>query len=427
MTATVSNLSADLVAERFAALGGRLPGAGLSWLEARRRSAVARFQDLGVPTAKDEAWHYTNLARLIEGRPLVPAAMEAAAAPARTNGLRLVFEGAAAREMPAELPPGVTLLPLSQALRDLPERVREALAPTPAEKAPAMTALGEAFFQEGALLQVAAGVKVEEPIELIFAGDDTANDNRHLRLLVVLEAGAEATLVERHEASAGLANLVLSARLAEDARLTHLRLQRQGIEAVHIGAMEATLAARAAYQGAVLASGAGLSRQEAVIRLQGEGARATLNGLILLRGRQHADLTTELRHEVGDTVSRETIRQVLDDQARAVFQGRIVVTPGAGGSDGRLGSKALLLSDKAESDAKPELEIFADDVQCAHGATVGDIDTDALFYLRSRGIGAETARALLIRAFLAEALDGLDEARAVPLEQAVAAWLAGAR
>jgi len=343
-------------------------------------------------------------------------------------------------------PEGVELGGMADALRQDPDALAAELsrngngngtaAPTHAHDGQPLFALNTAMMRDGLVLRVKRNTSVALPIEVVHVG---APGNEpvafHPRNLIVLEPGASATVVEHYvglgtgglDAGAYFANAATEIRLAEGARLHHYKIQEEGPDAVHIATTHAELARDALYDGFILTKGARLSRNEVSVRLAGEGAECHLNGAYMVRGEQHCDITTTIDHLAPRTSSREVFKGVIDDKARAVFQGRITVHPDAQQSNGHQLSKALLLSDRAEIDAKPELEIFADDVKCSHGATVGDLDRDALFYLRARGIPEAAARDILIEAFLAETINNIAAEGLCPaLMSSVGHWLGSA-
>jgi len=259
-----------------------------------------------------------------------------------------------------------------------------------------VSALSLATALGGIAIRVPKGKAIEEPLTLDFSGEG------HVRALLVLEEGAVLTLSERADA-ADTRNVGLEIVLGPNARLEHVRLSLSS-EAVQVEEISMTLARDAHYRGHFANFGAKLSRVELEIALEGEGAEAHLSGVGVLSGSQHADVTTRVIHAVGRTQSTQLFKKVAGGNARAVYQGKVTVAHGANGSDSRQTAKALLLGARAEADLKPELEIFADDVKCAHGAAVGDLDADSLFYLRARGIPEQEARHLLFHAFLEDAL-----------------------
>lgn len=267
--------------------------------------------------------------------------------------------------------------------------------------------LNAAFQTDGARLRVSG--TADRPIEIVHVA--TAAEARTIATRTVIEvtAGSSATIIETHVgAGAYLANPVTAIRLEEGARLDHVKAERESIEALHLAHCDVTLAARTVLRDFTLTSGARVNRQNGTYRFDGQGADARISGAYLLGGRQHADTRLVVDHQVPHCTSRELFKCVMDQQARGIFQGKVVVRPDAQKTDGKQSSHALLLSEMAEFDAKPELEIFADDVVCGHGATSGDLNHDHLFYLQSRGIPELEAKALLIAAFVGEAFETVD-------------------
>jgi Fe-S cluster assembly protein SufD len=252
----------------------------------------------------------------------------------------------------------------------------------------------------------------------------------HPRHVVRLGAGARLTLLETAEGAAGAAylhNPVFEIELAEGATLAHTRIQREGRAAFHLSAVHAAIAANATYDNFTLNAGARLARNEIHAALNGPQGACHMNGAQLVADGQHADTTTVLHHAAPDCASRQTYKTVLSGRSRGVFQGKILVSQAAQRTDGYQMNQALLLSEDAEMDSKPQLEIYADDVKCSHGATVGALDADQLFYLRARGIPFEAARSMLVEAFLTEAVDGVaDETCRAALDEALRAWWAAA-
>jgi Fe-S cluster assembly protein SufD len=423
----------------FADRRARLPGADLGWLTELRESGINQFRRHGLPTPSNEAWKYTNL------RPLGKVAFEAASPVATPIGRDRVpsllpTDGHARRLVLTEgrfspdlsnigaLPTGVSLEPLAQAIRRDPGGLQSYLGRIGHPVGQPMLALNTALMEDGVVLRVGRGAVLSEPVEVVHLGglSDRAVAY-HPRLLVLLEADSRAVLVEHF---AGLsdqtyfANAATEIRVAEGARLDYVKVQDEGAAATHLASCHVWLDRQATFISFSLALGARLSRNEIHVRLEGEGARCRVNGAYLMRDSQHCDNTTLIEHLKPDTSCREVFKGILDDRSRGVFQGRIMVHRGADKTDGHQLSKALLLSDRAEIDIKPELEIYADDVKCSHGATSGDIDEEALFYLRARGIPEARARSLLIQAFLDEALDevGIPALHEALLSR-VSAWL----
>jgi Fe-S cluster assembly protein SufD len=381
--------------------------------ETRRAALAAALAD-GLPGARVEAWKYTSL-RALSARGFAAAAAPAtvdAAALAHVPAPRLVFvNGAfdAALSDTSGLPAGVELRPLSQALAGDDPR--------------AVSVLGRRFGRADEVF-----ARLATPLHLVFVGTPAGADHAlHLRHLVELRKGASLTLVEHHlglGAHRHLANHVLHAHLAGDARLKHARLQDEDSGATVFARTDAVLASKAIYRRADLELGAGLSRHELNVALQGDGAAVHAGGVLLADGRRQLDTRLGITHQARDTRCELPWRGLADQRGRAAFHGGIEIRAGADGSEAELSNKNLLLSDAAEIDTQPVLVIHADEVKAAHGATVGRLDETALFYLRSRGIPGEQARALLVQAFLREPLAMLEDAAlAETLGAAVAARL----
>lgn len=414
----------------------RLPGADLPWLIRLREDAIDRFADEGWPTTRRENWRHTSLAfmgqqALAVREAVAPEAVVAdlraryraalgtaqdparkAVEPAGDDGHWVVFvDGHFAPALSAigGLPGGVHIGSLADALAQTPEKVEAAFGQAGDGEAPA--ALNAALAADGAWIRLGRGVAVEPPIHLVFI-DATAAD-QHLRNLIVAEAGAQATIVEHYPAGAAgstLTTAVTRVLAAQDSHITHLKLQQEAPEAIHLATIEAEQARGAVFASHSLSFGARLARNDIRTRLAGEGAEALLNGLYHADGRRHVDHHTRIDHARPQGTSREFYRGLLDGSARGVFTGRILVAQDAQRTDAMQRCDNLLLSRLAEADARPELEIYADDVKCAHGATVGQLDEDALFYLRSRGVDAVHARQLLTYAFAAEVLERIAHA-----------------
>jgi Fe-S cluster assembly protein SufD len=420
--------------------GDALPGGALSWMAALRESSAARLRELALPGITQESWKYTNLRRALDGLqasgdPALRRAVSLDHAPsllADRAAARLVFVNGLYRAELSDrgaLPSGVELLPLSEALAAGPLWLGDQLGRIVAGDEQALLTLNTALTDDGLVLRLADGVALDRPVEVVFVGGLAEQAVAyHPRLLVVLGAKSRLRLVEHHLGlgeTPTLSNLASEISLGPGAALSHVKLQAENAASLHLATTHVRLAENAAYDGFALTTGAKLSRHEIRLSLAGEGADARVNGAYLLRGTQHGDTTTEIVHAVPGTTCREVYKGALDEAARAVFQGKIVVERDAQKSDGRMLNKTLLLSDKAEIDSKPELEIFADDVQCAHGSTAGELDDLALFYLRSRGIPEHQARSLLVEAFLTEAVEELGDAELRPiLLAAMQDWLA---
>jgi len=402
-------------------LDAPLPDSGITWLDAARRENREAFAAGGLPDTRVEAWKYTAL------RALAQRSFASGDANAQTravdpsilalpgvDGPRLVFvNGVFRADLSAldSVPAGLTLQPLSQALQGDPEPLRFALSRHYRETGDAFARVNAASADDGVVLRVDANVKVVTPVQLLFVGAAAEVDLAwHARNVIELGEGAELTLVEQHVGSGEqvhLATLVSDIKLREGARLHHIVLQNAAIGANLIRRSGLRLHARAQATLHVLELGGALVRHDLQAELIGDGAQLDTRGVFMPHGRQHIDTQLAIRHQALNTTSSSNWRGVANDRARGVFRGAIVVAPGADGSDASLSNKNLLLSPSAEIDTKPELEIHADEVKAAHGATVGQLDERSLFYLRSRGIPQAEARALLTAAFCRAVLDDL--------------------
>jgi Fe-S cluster assembly protein SufD len=279
---------------------------------------------------------------------------------------------------------------------------------------------------DGAVIRIGAGATIERPLHLIFAASEKPAAS-FVRSLVVVEKGARVMLIESHEGPAGSeyqVNAALELFVGDEAHVDHVKIIGEGADALHVSTLAAAIGARARFNTFTFTAGGAVVRNQLFLKFDGEQTVANIGGATLLKGRQHADTTLVADHAARGCQSREMFKSVLDDDAHGVFQGRIIVRQGAQQTDAKMMTRALLLSDRAEADNKPELEIFADDVQCGHGATAGALDEELKFYLMTRGIPASEAEALLIQAFLGEAVEGIEHAglREALMEQVVA-WL----
>jgi Fe-S cluster assembly protein SufD len=359
-----------------------------------RARGQAEFERLGLPSRKIEAWHYTDLSKL----DLAAYRLAEPPPPAekRPNVIHLI-DGFLAAAGP--LPAGVTLERLDSSA-DGQGRVGKIL---PSADLP-LVGLNGGLFTDGLVLRVAKGARIETPIRLISEGG--AETQFHGRLLLLLEEGASLTLVETHRGDcAYVSNWVAEIGLSAGASLHHVTLQDEAPDSTHIATLGLDLAEKSVYRGVLLQLGGHLARHEIHAMLSGAGADFALDGASLALGRQHLDNTTRIIHRAPSCQSRQLFKTVLDQEGHGVFQGTVLVERPAQKTNAYQLSRALMLSDRAAMDNKPELEIFADDVKCGHGATIGDIDENQLFYLRARGIDEKTARRLLIEAFLEEVVE----------------------
>lgn len=405
------------LADLFAAARNSLPGG--SEVRARRRDAFDRFMAQGLPHSRVETWKYTNLRRLVcDAKPLAPqpdavakAAAESAGAAFASLGFRrlLIVDGSFAPELSdlADLERGLSIRAAAKALDG--DEMPVALDAGMAAIDPA-AALNAAFAADGVIIAVDPDVAVARPIHLAFVTTSGTPSAMFTRSSLELGAGTSITLVETHEGpdqSDYQVNTALRMIVGDRARLDHVKATSEGDAALHIATLEAEIGAGATYREFGLTTGGAVVRNQLFLRLGGEGATADVHQASLLAGRQHADTTLTVDHAAAGSQSREVFKAVVDDEARAVFQGRITVQPGAQQTDAKMMARALLLSDEAVANCKPELEIFADDVQCGHGTTTGALDDQLKFYLMARGLPEKEAEALLIRAFVGEVIDAV--------------------
>ncbi len=399
------------------------------WLATLRRSAIARYRQLGLPGPRTEAWKFTGLNALKGLQPVAASGSVALALPSAMAGLgrtEVRIVNGRLVEAPSAPPKGVEIVGLEDPA-SVPDWVNATLGTVASIETQAFAALNTAQFDGGVAIRIARGAMPEVPILLAIAGcgGDGATTIAHPRVLVVVEEGASADLVTVHQGTGSyLANPVTEIVVRAGARLGHAVLQAEGGDALHIAMTAVRLADKAVYDGFVLSLGARLARHEVRAELAGRNIEYRINGVYLGAGDQHHDLTTFIDHALPYGTSHEMVKGVLTGRARGVFQGKILVRPDAQKTDGFQMNRALLLSRDAEVDSKPELEIYADDVKCSHGATVGELDDDQLFYLMARGIRRARARALLVEAYVQEAIALIGR---VPVRDAFAAvaaeWL----
>lgn len=403
-----------------------------------REEAFRYFEAVGLPTRRVEAFKYTDLRAAFRDAASpaeMPSSEIAGAAVASAKGfsqieaVRLTFVNghliAEASDL-GSVPAGITVTPLTEALTR-GDALLEKLTPVRQASENPIYQLNTAFLADGALIHVAAGAKVETPIHLRFVGTGPEAFSTATRILVVLEEGAEATVLETHEGPDGVAyqlNDALDVVIGDDAIFRHARLNAEGREAVALSTLSARLGARAAIETVNVVVGAVLSRHQVYLNFAGADAKAVVNGAAMLNGRQLADTTFLADHAATGGLSRELFKTVIDGQATGVFQGKIIVQQAAQQTDGKMMSACLILSDEGQMMNKPELEIFADDVACGHGATCGALDDDLLFYLMQRGLPKAEAESLLVQAFLGAAIESVaHEGAREALIGTVEAWL----
>ena len=401
-------------------LESKVNGHHPSWLNSLRRSAFEWVGVHGFPTAKDEAWKYTRVAPIME-IPFAPAGPGArrALSPGDVAGLageiggpRLVFvNGYFDPELSAlkSLPAGVKLGSLASVFAQEGAALESLLWRRFRERPQAFTALNVALVEDGAFIRIPAHISVAEPIHLVFLSDPGATPLvSHPLAVVFAGAGSRVTIVETHAGIAGgiyLSNAVTEIVLDEGAVVEHYKVQNEAESAFHFAFLSVRQGRASRFSAHSVALGAALARHEVKVTLDAPEAQVVLNGLYLPRGRQLLDNPTTIEHAAPHCSSRQLYKGVVDGHGRGVFDGRIVVQPGAMKTDASQTNKNLLLSASAQAYTRPRLEIFADDVKCAHGATVGQLDDEALYYLRTRGIPQQAARELLTYAFTAEMLD----------------------
>jgi Fe-S cluster assembly protein SufD len=423
------------LAASFASARRRLPGS--AQLDGVRDAAFRSFESTGLPHRRVEQWKYTDLRALMrEARPLAPIPDEQTKLRAREAGemlagieaRRIVFvDGTFVPELSdlAALEPGLRIGSLAAALTGGDTQVVAHLAKAPPVDDVAL-ALNTAFMADGAVIDVAPGTALARPLHLLFINAGAEPSAIFVRSLVRIGKGARVMLVESHEGlSEHQINAAMELEVADEAHIDHVKLSGRGAGALHVSTLVASVGAHARFNEFLFTLGSGVLRNQLFVRFAGEETIAAIRGASLLTARQHADTTLVAEHAAGGCTSRELFKSVLDGQSHGVFQGKIIVRPHAQKTDARMATHALLLSDTAEADNKPELEIFADDVQCGHGATAGSLDEDLLFYLRARGIPENEAQSLLIQAFVGEAVEGIEHAGLRDcLMEHVASWLA---
>jgi Fe-S cluster assembly protein SufD len=421
----------------YASEKDRLPGNKA--VKALRSQAFAEFERSGLPHRRIESWHYTDLrSQLREAAPLFTAGSSEFedslrhVQPKIPEGYALVLlDGTFVPELSDldELPPGLTVRSLADVLASGDATLVERLAPKGLGTGDPALSLNAALMQGGAVVDIAPGTELAKPLIILSVMSAGAVHAAFHRSLVRVGAGAKLTLfeiVDAVEIGSNQQNDVLVIEMGDGAELEHLtRISRQGADAIIIRSVLATLGANCRYDGFALIADGGLVRRQIFLRFDGEHSAAGIRGLSLLSGKRHADTTLVVDHVVPHCTSREYFKHIIADEATGVYQGKVIVRPHAQKTDGGMKSRALLLSDSASMFNKPELEIFADDVVCGHGATVAQLDDDQLFYLRSRGLPRAEAEQLLLEAFAAEALDSVrDEGARGRLMTYVSDWLA---
>ena len=392
-----------------------------SWLFPMRKAGIARFAELGFPTLQDEDWRFTNVAPIAE-LPFKPVfetgknALQAETISQFTFGqlpaTRLVFVNGhfvASLSSPPVDEKGVTVKSLAAALSSDTAIIEKHLGRLAQNEENAFASLNTAFFQDGAFIHLGAGKTLEKPIHLLFVSTTgERGSTSHPRNLIIAEKGSQATVLETYVGTVDapyFTNAVTELVLDEGAVLEHAKYQDESQSAFHVAAVHSHLGRNADFISHSVATGARLSRNNIRTSLAGEGVQCILNGLYLTKGEQLADHHMVVEHAQPHCNSHEYYNGILDGRSKGVFHGRILVRQPAQKTDAKQTNKNLLLSDEATADTKPQLEIYADDVKCTHGATVGQLNEDSIFYLRARGLGADTARRMLIHAFAGEIIE----------------------
>ncbi len=386
-------------------------------LAEKRKSAFAQFAETGLPHRRMEDWKWTDLRRMIS-RALPPAAGTTAdakvidalikAAPfAGVSRARLVFVDGTFDAGRSTMPASGDVEFASLGADKLPAWASDNLV---AGSTDPIAALNLAYMSDGAALRFASGANIDAPVELLFVTTATQAATYTTRNVIVLEEGASATVIETHIGGEGeyLHNSVTQLHVGKHARLDRVKVQEEGLEGIHLSNVDVHLSESAFLKDFTLTMGGRATRQQGFVTFEGKHTESYVSGAYLLTGVQHCDTRLVIDHAVPNCTSRELFKCVMDGASRGVFQGKAIVRRDAQKTDGNQSSNALLLSDDAEFDAKPELEIYADDVVCGHGATSGDLDENHLFYLRARGIPETVAKSMLIGAFAAEAFDDVE-------------------
>jgi Fe-S cluster assembly protein SufD len=429
----------DFYLANFAQFVREVGNNGQAWTQQLRKAAISRFAELGFPTTHDEEWKYTNVAPIAR-IPFQPAqrtasasaseALAVATIPALVCAQLVFINGHYVAELSAQqaLPPGAEVGSLARALSTRPSWLEAHLARYASFEDQAFVALNTAFMHDGAYVYVPRGRVVDVPIHLVFIslahGEATVS---HPRNLLVFEDNAQARVIESYIGlghDVYLTNAVTEFVLGQNARAEHCKLERESSSAYHIASLQVQQARSSNFVSHAIALGGALARHDINVALNGEGGENTLNGLFMATDQQHIDNHTRIDHVMPHCTSREFYKGILAGKGRGVFNGKIVVHKDAQQTDAMQTNKNLLLSQEASVDTKPQLEIFNNDVKCSHGSTIGRLDENSLFYLRTRGLGEEDARSLLTYAFASELVNRISlEPLRTMLNELVLTWL----
>ena len=429
--------------EQFEAVADRLPGTG--WVKELRKRAIGAFETLGLPHRRIEEWKYTDLrerlreafppAVAVKGEVSIRQLETALGQLAALDTERVVFVDGMFRadlSRTGRLGVAVELATMGETLAAAPTWLQGKFDAKALAGEGAVRALNVAFMTDGVLLRVKAGQSPARPVMLVFARSGETPKAATVRNIITAEAGSRLALIEAHVTLPGASgrhqdNAVTDITVGEGAAVTHIKCVADGSDATHLSTWVVKVGKAAVYHAFQFTAGAALARNQLFATFAGQGAKLDISGVFLGRGSDHIDTTLVIDHAVPACESRELFKGVLDGRARGIFQGKVVVRPNAQKTDGKQMAQALMLSQDAEFDSKPELEIHADDVVCGHGSTCAEIDPDLLFYLQSRGIPKDEARAMLIESFVAEAIDKVaDENVRGALMGIARQWLAAA-
>ena len=407
-----SDSNTQRITDDFARFCADAKSATTPWLTGLRQEAFRRFENLGFPTTRQEEWRFTNVKRIAETEfalaEIPPPLSRETISPFVLDGdyLRLVFvNGHYVGDLSATAatPQGAVVSSLSAALADQPALIEDHLGQLASDDNACFAALNSAFIRDGAFVHVPRGVVVERPIHLLFISTDSSSPTAsHPRNLIIAQRETQATIIESYVGlndGVYLTNAVTEVSVAENAVVDHCKLQQESAHGYHVATTQVRQQRASRFSSHYFSLGGQLVRNEVDVTLDDEGCECSLNGLYIAAGDQHMDNRTRIDHAKPHCNSHELYKGILDERAKGVFNGKIYVHPDAQKTDAKQSNRVLLLSDDAVIDTKPQLEIYADDVKCTHGATVGQIDEAALYYLRSRGISEDLARSLLVFAF----------------------------
>ena len=416
-----SDNNTQRISDEFARFHAVLESATPAWLTGLRREGFRRFEKAGFPTTRQEEWRFTNVKRIAETEfalaEIPPPLSRETISPfvLDEDYLRLVFlNGHYVGDLSATsaTPHGAVVGSLSAALADHPALIEDHLGQLASDDNACFAALNSAFIRDGAFVHVPRGVVVERPIHLLFISTDNSSPTAsHPRNLIIAQRDTQATIIESYVGlndGVYLTNAVTEVSVAENAVVDHCKLQQESADGYHVATTQVRQQRASRFSSHYFSLGGQLVRNEVDVTLDDEGCECTLNGLYIAAGDQLMDNRTRIDHAKPHCNSHELYKGILDERAKGVFNGKIYVHPDAQKTDAKQSNRVLLLSDDAVIDTKPQLEIYADDVKCTHGATVGQIDEAALYYLRSRGIFEDLARSLLVYAFANEIASGLE-------------------